>query len=332
MRAPSNQRSATPKICEWCGQTFYPWTTSPNARFCGRSCLAYWRNRAFPPVRSLHPHRSPKEQTCEYCGKAFHPYSGMEERQGYCSRQCWKQAGQLRRTYICGYCGKTFIGTDNKGGHSGKQFCSRHCAGKNNNPEYAPKTITAVCAYCGQSFTRPNKGGHRKQTCCTPRCGTLHHQTISPRPSDPAKYIGYVCEECGKTFRRFASRLKTSTFNQGRFCSKQCTGLWAIRHQHLHKPTSIEKALNNALQSAAIVSIQEYPVSGFSIDLALPEHKIAIEVDGSYWHSLPEAIARDARKDAALKAAGWTVLRFSETAINTDVAACVTVVLANLKT
>lgn len=47
----------------------------------------------------------------------------------------------------------------------------------------------------------------------------------------------------------------------------------------------------------------------WSIDLAIPEDRHAIELDGIYWHSLPEMVAKDARKDAYLKAKGWTVTR-----------------------
>jgi very-short-patch-repair endonuclease len=68
----------------------------------------------------------------------------------------------------------------------------------------------------------------------------------------------------------------------------------------------------------------------FNIDLAIPSARIAIEADGRYWHALPKQIAADARKDAALTAAGWRVLRFGEDQINEDVASCVAVVLASL--
>lgn len=43
--------------------------------------------------------------------------------------------------------------------------------------------------------------------------------------------------------------------------------------------------------------------------LALPDHRIAVELDGVYWHGLPEMVDRDRRKDADLAARGWTVVR-----------------------
>jgi hypothetical protein len=41
-------------------------------------------------------------------------------------------------------------------------------------------------------------------------------------------------------------------------------------------------------------------------DLAIPDAKIAVEIDGDYWHPR----ARDAERDADMARQGWTVLRF----------------------
>lgn len=46
------------------------------------------------------------------------------------------------------------------------------------------------------------------------------------------------------------------------------------------------------------------------IDLAWPEIKLAVEIDGCY-HEWKEQQEHDAKKDSFLKAKGWTVLRFS---------------------
>lgn len=46
----------------------------------------------------------------------------------------------------------------------------------------------------------------------------------------------------------------------------------------------------------------------FRIDIFLPDYNLCIEVD-SIFHDTPEAQAKDARKDAAIRAAGWEVVR-----------------------
>lgn len=47
----------------------------------------------------------------------------------------------------------------------------------------------------------------------------------------------------------------------------------------------------------------------WSIDLAFPTDRVALELDGEYWHSLPGIAEKDARKDDWLAQAGWTVVR-----------------------
>lgn len=46
------------------------------------------------------------------------------------------------------------------------------------------------------------------------------------------------------------------------------------------------------------------------LDLALPDQKIAVEIDGDYWHPRQ----RDEERDADLQQQGWTVLRFDRKA------------------
>lgn len=47
----------------------------------------------------------------------------------------------------------------------------------------------------------------------------------------------------------------------------------------------------------------------FSIDVALPEFKIGLEYDGSYWHTNRQL---DAERDRLLMAKGWSVLRYED--------------------
>lgn len=66
------------------------------------------------------------------------------------------------------------------------------------------------------------------------------------------------------------------------------------------------------------------------IDVAIPSHRLAIEADGTYWHSLKTAQRRDARKDADLAARGWTVIRFAEAEIRQSAAHCIDKVMDHL--
>jgi len=61
--------------------------------------------------------------------------------------------------------------------------------------------------------------------------------------------------------------------------------------------------------------VQQHPVAlpfgTVHLDAALPELKIAVEMDGAAYHGSREDRERDIRRDAALAARGWIVLRFS---------------------
>lgn len=58
------------------------------------------------------------------------------------------------------------------------------------------------------------------------------------------------------------------------------------------------------------------------LDAAVPELKVAVELDGAAFHGSPEARERDLRRDAALAALGWVVLRFSYRRLKREPEAC----------
>lgn len=63
--------------------------------------------------------------------------------------------------------------------------------------------------------------------------------------------------------------------------------------------------------------ISEYQNSIYSYDIAFPELKLDIEIDGS-THSRPETIISDARRDAYSTSQGWKVLRFTASDVVKD--------------
>jgi very-short-patch-repair endonuclease len=58
------------------------------------------------------------------------------------------------------------------------------------------------------------------------------------------------------------------------------------------------------------------------LDAAWPEAMLAVELDGAAFHGSAEARERDLRRDAALAALGWLVLRFSYQRLTRDPAGC----------
>jgi very-short-patch-repair endonuclease len=77
-----------------------------------------------------------------------------------------------------------------------------------------------------------------------------------------------------------------------------------------------ERVLHRLLRRARIggwVANYKVVVAGveYLLDVAVVEHRLAIEVDGWAWHSDVDRFTHDRRRQNALVLAGWTVLRFT---------------------
>lgn len=91
--------------------------------------------------------------------------------------------------------------------------------------------------------------------------------------------------------------------------------------------TKIEQALQNALKKKDVLFTTQHPFYNNEcetrMDIAIPNKKIAIYCDGDYWHNLPNYKQRDQKINLALQNAGWKVLRFWESEINSNVENCI---------
>lgn len=72
--------------------------------------------------------------------------------------------------------------------------------------------------------------------------------------------------------------------------------------------------------------VQQYPVrlptGTVYLDAAVPELQVDVELDGAAFHGSAEDRERDTRRDVALAARGWVVLRFSYRRLTGDPEAC----------
>ena len=77
--------------------------------------------------------------------------------------------------------------------------------------------------------------------------------------------------------------------------------------------TSLEQEARDVLEELDIEYVSQYPThSDFVIDFVVLDQKIAIEVDGTNWHSSKDAKMRDRFKDYQLRREGWIVIRLRE--------------------
>lgn len=218
-------------------------------------------------------------------------------------------------TLTCEECHEPF---DVPPSRSSAKWCSWAC--RTAQPRrLAAKPRTRPCANCGQTIqSKPSK--HNQY--CSLAC--YHSMDIPARRSR----IQCECGFCGDTFEKRPSEIARG---RGKFCSRRCAQLGRPING---RPSVIATAAIDewASENSVMDVERELRVGRWSIDLAFPTPRVAIELDGEYWHSLPEMIEKDARKDAALADLGWTVQRILIRKNDTpsDIAAQITDVLVPL--
>ncbi|CAM5659614.1 DNA mismatch repair protein Vsr OS=Streptomyces aurantiogriseus OX=66870 GN=GCM10010251_66420 PE=3 SV=1 [Streptomyces aurantiogriseus] len=121
-------------------------------------------------------------------------------------------------------------------------------------------------------------------------------------------------------------------------------GVSARMSRQASKNTGVELAVRRLLHAAGLRYRVEFPVPGMPrrrIDVAFPRAKVAVLIDGCFWHGCPQHathpkanadwwrskldrnMARDRETTEHLVAQGWTVLRFWEHVPPDEVAAAV---------
>lgn len=101
---------------------------------------------------------------------------------------------------------------------------------------------------------------------------------------------------------------------------------WLARSDALDACESpIETRLGVALGNRGIRCVPQHPTEGYRLDFAVVSEgvRIAIECDGHDFHErTKEQAAHDRRRDRALTAAGWIVMRFTGSEIHADADSC----------
>lgn len=118
------------------------------------------------------------------------------------------------------------------------------------------------------------------------------------------------------------------------------------------RDTEPEIALRAAIRKSGLRFLVNCRLEGLRgrVDIAFPQHRLAVYVDGCFWHGCPlhatkpkanrhwwsEKLAHNKRRDAAtnslLRSKGWTVLRFWEHMAPSECLAQIASVIALLKT
>lgn len=89
------------------------------------------------------------------------------------------------------------------------------------------------------------------------------------------------------------------------------------------KDTSIKRIVQRELRRRCISFKKHYVFHNWQIDIAFPMHKLLVECDGTYWHSLPKRKKRDADLDTFANKEGWVIIHLRDQGIMQNVVACV---------
>jgi len=100
----------------------------------------------------------------------------------------------------------------------------------------------------------------------------------------------------------------TICFNE-RKIQRMKNGGAAHARSFIQNPSKSQVELFNLVKEDHPESILEYPCLNYSIDIVIPNLKIAIEYDGSYWHQDQE---KDDKRQREIEDQGWTFLRYRD--------------------
>ncbi len=109
---------------------------------------------------------------------------------------------------------------------------------------------------------------------------------------------------------RFPTLYRAHCRNLGRRGSPAAATLLAVAADRA--ASEAERLLVRLLRDARVTGWRlGYALPGCVLDMAFPDARVAIEVDGWAWHSGAERRRRDLRRQNRVVLAGWTVLRFT---------------------
>lgn len=93
--------------------------------------------------------------------------------------------------------------------------------------------------------------------------------------------------------------------------------------------TGAQKILAEKLRAAEIAFLENQWLEGCEVDLFLPEYYLVIEIDG-FYHLSSKQQEKDLVKEQKLRAAGYHVLRFTNSQIYQDWKGCLQAIKAVL--
>lgn len=83
-------------------------------------------------------------------------------------------------------------------------------------------------------------------------------------------------------------------------------------------PSGAQRALARSLEDLGLRPFYEYQVRWYRVDIAFPDQRLAVEVDGEDHHLSVSARRADAIRESSIREEGWTFLRVRDSSIVED--------------
>ena len=255
---------------------------------------------------------------CKNCGNSFHVKPFYRDTAKYCSSKCRTEG--LKILSECKNCGKTFW----RKSMGKRPFCSRECSS-----EYKKKGKVIECEWCHKLSYKPKSFyDKRKNHFCSSECANNYQRRGK---------LKLTCKICKKEF--YVSRSKQKRI----YCSVACRNLdkdWVQSTSLKANLTQLNKKGLNKLELKGREILEElglerdrdfmeqYPLfNKFTVDIWIPEKRLVVQWDGTYWHSQPRRKRLDISQDRYMNKAGINVLRVSDLQVRDNIS----VVYENIK-
>jgi very-short-patch-repair endonuclease len=247
---------------------------------------------------------------CKNCGNQFYVKPVYRDTAKYCSIKCKAEDSKILSE--CKNCGKTFWRRSR-----GKcSFCSRECSS-----EYKKKGKVIECEWCHKLSYKPKSLYDNVKThFCSLECANNYQKKCK---------LKLICKTCKKEF--YVSRSKEERI----YCSVACRNLdkdWVQSTSLKANLTQLNKKGLNKLELKGRKILEELGLvrdrdfmeqyllfNKFIVDVWIPEKRLVVQWDGTYWHSQPRRKRLDISQDRYMNKSGINVLRFSDLQIKDNI-------------
>ena len=192
--------------------------------------------------------------------------------------------------YTCHVCG---LKTNNLNGLMSRHWRS-HCGPNYGKSQYKRDLLSyngrppKRCGICGE-YTEIPRGGSQYPN-FHKACYLSYKLRGKENPNFKSGKTSYVCPHCGDEFERYSS----SVVGEYAFCSYACSTTYYVLRRGI--TSNVERSFFEYVRTLYPDAVSQHQVGRYLFDIYVPSTGMLVEVNGNYWHTMPETIRQDNRK------------------------------------